>query len=74
MKKSKRLRRNSKPKPWDKHKSKKEKVTMENNRKKALLRRKKWKQEEEEEEEEEGKEEVKRTRSMKQLEMKHLPT
>ena len=67
MKKSKRLRRNSKPKPWDKHKSKKEKVTMENNRKKALLRRKKWKQEEEEEE-------VKRTRSMKQLEMKHLPT
>ena len=68
MKKSKRLRRNSKPKPWDKHKSKKEKVTMENNRKKALLRRKKWKQEEEEEEE------VKRTRSMKQLEMKHLPT
>ena len=70
MKKSKRLRRNSKPKPWDKHKSKKEKVTMENNRKKALLRRKKWKQEEEEEE----KEEIKRTRSMKQLEMKHLPT
>ena len=68
MKKSKRLRRNSKPKPWDKHKSKKEKVTIENNRKKALLRRKKWKQEEEEEEE------VKRTRSMKQLEMKHLPT
>ena len=49
MKKSKRFRRNSKTKPWDKHKSKKEKVTMENNRKKALLRRKKWKQEEEEE-------------------------
>ena len=45
---------------------------MENNRIKALLRRKKWKQEEEKEEEEE--EEVKRTRSLKQLEMKHLPT
>ena len=46
---------------------------MENNRIKALLRRKKWKQEEEKEEEEEE-EEVKRTRSLKQLEMKHLPT